>query len=194
MSIIGRKNNLECTIQLYVAVDNSRHVCIFLYEKIINRQCRFYYTSSNTRLRQPGKAADIHNVSFNRECWYSPTRLPLANYGLRVRDRNAIAFCYHYISVLLSSCLQTLWTETTRKSAVVGCHTKRIPIATRSSYQRTTISTDCSTCNAWTSFALFLQSDLVAASVPEYLSIFLRVYWMVIQFMASRKLLLGKPQ
>lgn len=93
-----------------------------------------------------------------------------------------------------SSRSQTPWTETTRKNAVPGRHTWRTLIATRSSYRRMTTSTDCSTCSAWISFALFLQFDPVAASVPECLLIFLRVCWMVIRFTASRKLLLGKLQ
>lgn len=142
------------------------------------------------RLRKLGKTVDIRNVPFNRKRWYSPTRPLCVGYGLRVR--NAIAFCYHYVSVLLSSRLQILWTETIRKNAVAGRHIWRIPIATRSSYRRMTISTGCSMCNAWTSFALFPPFNLVAASAPECLSIFLRAYWMVIRFTASRKLLLGK--
>jgi len=137
--------------------------------------------SMRSRLRQSRKTVDV----------------PFANVNIPRHVRRwlwttcAWLECYRF---LLSSCLQILSTETTRKNAVIGRHTWRIPTAMRSSYRRTTISIGCSTCNAWTSFALFLPYDLVAASVLECLSIFLQVYWMAIRFMASRKLLLGKSQ
>lgn len=153
----------------------------------------FLSSNNKTRLRlretvEREMVDVIHSITKSRYSIGSPH----AEYVWSMRNKNALSLSA--IIMYWSSDLQIPWTETTRKNVATGRHTWRILIAMRSSYQKTTISTGYSACNAWTSFALFLPFDLVAVSVPECLSIFLQVCWMVILFTASRKLSLGKSQ